>query len=57
MGARLEGWKDHRIVMALSVAALRAKGKTTITDAEMIPVTFPNYVEAMTNLGAKMMLR
>lgn len=52
-GACLEGWKDHRIVMALSVAALRAKGKTTITDAEMIPVTFPNYVKAMQKLGAK----
>jgi len=53
-GTDLDGWRDHRIVMALSVAALKAEGPTTISDAEMIAVTFPDYVEVMKKLGARM---
>lgn len=53
-GGRLCGWNDHRIVMALSVAALRAEGRTTIDSAESIDVSFPGYVSAMNELGADM---
>jgi 3-phosphoshikimate 1-carboxyvinyltransferase len=55
-GGRLCGWNDHRIVMALSVAALRAGGRTTIDSAESIDVSFPGYVSAMNDLGADMRL-
>lgn len=51
-GCAVEGWKDHRIVMALAIAALKAEGETTISDAEYTDVTFPGFVELMQKLGA-----
>jgi len=51
-GTNLEGWRDHRIVMALAVAALKADGETQISDADMTAVTFPNFKELMNTLGA-----
>jgi len=53
-GGRLCGWNDHRIVMALSVAAVGAEGRTTIDSAESIDVSYPGYVAAMNELGADM---
>jgi 3-phosphoshikimate 1-carboxyvinyltransferase len=52
-GAKLNGYNDHRVVMALSLAGMIADGKTTIDTAEAVNVTFPNYVQLMKNLGAK----
>jgi len=54
VGAKLNGHGDHRIVMALSLAGLIAEGRTEIDTAEAIKVTFPNYVEVMKSLGARM---
>lgn len=53
-GSKVRGHNDHRIVMALSLAALIAEGKTEITKAESIDVTYPTYVTSMKSLGAKM---
>ena len=50
--AELHGWADHRIVMALSLAALRLDDECSIDTAEAMNVTFPNYVELMRNIGA-----
>lgn len=55
-GAYLFGWDDHRVVMSLAVAALRAKGETRIDTAESIPVSFPNYLDSMKALGAEISL-
>lgn len=55
-GTHLSGWGDHRIVMALAIAALRAKGETIITHAETIPVSFPGFDKTMKSLGADMEL-
>jgi len=52
--AQLDGRSDHRIVMALAVAGVAIEGQTVIDTAEAINVTFPDYVELMTGLGAKM---
>ena len=52
--ADFSGHADHRIVMALSLAAMAVDGKSTIDTAEAISVTFPDYVDLMKNLGAKM---
>lgn len=52
----LDGWHDHRIVMSLAVAALNAEGTTKIGDAEYVSVTFPNFRELMSNLGADIRL-
>jgi 3-phosphoshikimate 1-carboxyvinyltransferase len=55
-GVKLQGHYDHRIVMALSLAGMIADGRTEIDTAEAIKVTFPNYIEIMKNLGAKINL-
>ncbi len=48
------GWHDHRIVMALAVAGLALNDPITIDTAEAMKVTFPDFIEKMTALGAKM---
>jgi len=53
-GTKVRGHSDHRIVMALSLAALIAEGKTDITTAEAVNVTYPGYIKSMKALGAKM---
>jgi 3-phosphoshikimate 1-carboxyvinyltransferase len=55
-GTKVSGHNDHRVVMALSLAGMIADGKTEIDTAQAISVTFPNYVEIMKNLGARMKL-
>ena len=55
-GVELKGYNDHRVVMALSLAGMIADGITEIDTAEAIKVTFPNYIEEMNKLGAKMTL-
>ena len=52
-GAAVEGHGDHRIVMALSVAALAAEGTTTIGGAEHVDVSFPGFFETLADLGAR----
>ena len=52
--ATLDGRSDHRIVMALSLAAMATEGLTTIDTAEAMNVTFPDYVKLMTAIGANM---
>ena len=51
-GTQVCGHADHRIVMALAVAGLAAKGTTRVDTAEAAAVTFPNFVELMTSAGA-----
>ena len=50
----LDGYGDHRTVMALAVAGLLAEGKTVIEGAEAMNKTFPRFVETMQRLGAQM---
>jgi len=52
--AQLDGRSDHRIVMALSLAGLCLEGQCSIDTAEAISVTFPDYVELMKSIGARM---
>ena len=51
-GTTLDGRGDHRIVMALSVAGLVADGTTTITGAEHVDVSFPEFFDVLAGLGA-----
>jgi 3-phosphoshikimate 1-carboxyvinyltransferase len=51
-GARVDGRGDHRIVMALAVAGLVAEGTTTITGAEHVAVSFPEFFDVLADLGA-----
>jgi 3-phosphoshikimate 1-carboxyvinyltransferase len=51
-GATVDGYGDHRIVMALAVAALVADGETTVTGAEHVDVSFPDFFAVLEDLGA-----
>lgn len=51
--ASLYSHKDHRIAMALSVAALAATGTSLIDDIECIAKTYPHFVDDFRQLGAK----
>ena len=54
--ARLDGRSDHRIVMALSLAAMGLDAPCTIDTAEAIAVTFPDFVDLMRSVAADMTL-
>jgi 3-phosphoshikimate 1-carboxyvinyltransferase len=41
----VESHGDHRIAMAFSVAALRAKGEIEIRDCANVTTSFPGFVE------------
>jgi 3-phosphoshikimate 1-carboxyvinyltransferase len=51
-GAEVHGHDDHRVVMALALAALVAEGETTIDTAEAAAVTYPTFVEDFKKIGA-----
>lgn len=52
-GGNAEGQNDHRIVMALSVAALVSDGDVTISDAESIRKSYPDFFRDYNALGGK----
>ncbi len=49
-GAKVDPQGDHRIAMALAVAALGAEGETTIRDAECVGVSFPEFFKTINRL-------
>jgi len=51
VGARVDGRRDHRIVMSLAVAGLVADGETTIEGGEHVDVSFPGFFDALESLG------
>lgn len=52
-GAEVNSFGDHRIAMALTVAALGAKGETRIIDAQCSEVTYPGFADDFRALGAE----
>ena len=52
-GGTAEGFRDHRVVMALSVAALRSEGETILTDSESVRKSYPDFFRDYTRLGGK----
>lgn len=55
-GGDVDPHGDHRLAMALAVAGLAAEGQVAIKDAQIINESFPNFVDIMQNLGAKIVL-
>ncbi len=55
-GALVNGYFDHRTIMALAVAGMNAKGTTRIITAEGISKTYPSFVNDMKQIGAKIEL-
>jgi 3-phosphoshikimate 1-carboxyvinyltransferase len=50
-GAVIEPHGDHRIAMAFAVAALGARGPTTIRDAECAGVSYPTFYEDLARVS------
>lgn len=53
IGTEVESHDDHRVAMALMMAGLVAKGETVVNEIECIGVSFPNFLEVMNRVGAK----
>ncbi len=51
-GAKLNGYKDHRMVLSLAVAGLNSSGTTIITDAEMVDKSFESFIPDMVKMEA-----
>lgn len=49
--SRLNGYNDHRIVMALSIAACYASGKVLIDSAQSISKSYPAFFDDYSKLG------
>jgi 3-phosphoshikimate 1-carboxyvinyltransferase len=49
-GAKIDPQGDHRIAMALAVAALGAQGDTVIRDADCVGVSFPEFFGTLERL-------
>lgn len=50
-GAALSSHNDHRVAMALTVAALGAEGNSTIHQTDCVSKTFPDFAQALQSLG------
>lgn len=52
-GSALVAHRDHRIAMALAVAALAAKGSSRVEGVECIDKSYPSFVRDFQSLGAR----
>jgi len=46
-----DSYNDHRIVMAISIASIKAKGAITIKNAEVVKKSYPHFFEVYKSLG------
>jgi 3-phosphoshikimate 1-carboxyvinyltransferase len=51
--AEIDSGGDHRIAMAFSVAALRARGHTVIRGAESAAISFPEFFELLDSVAER----
>jgi 3-phosphoshikimate 1-carboxyvinyltransferase len=52
-GATIDAGGDHRIAMAFSIAALRAKGDTLIRGAESAAISFPEFFDLLDRVAER----
>ena len=52
-GAAVDGRNDHRIVMAMAVAAALCDGEITISDAEAVAKSAPAFWQEYASLGGQ----
>ena len=52
-GVTVDSWGDHRIAMMAAIAATRCKKPVTVTGAEAVSKSYPNFWEEYTRLGGK----
>jgi len=51
-GAEVSSHQDHRMAMALAVAAMGAEGESVVTDTACVHKTFPKFAEKFQSIGA-----
>lgn len=51
-GTVVDSFGDHRIAMAMAVAALVAEGETTVQNAECVDVSFPGFFDLLETVRA-----
>ena len=51
-GANLNAEEDHRLFMAFCIAGTYV-GNCTVTDPESVKISYPNFIDEMNRLGAK----
>lgn len=49
-GSTVYSHLDHRVAMSCAIAALIAEGNTTITDADCVGISFPDFYDILENL-------
>jgi 3-phosphoshikimate 1-carboxyvinyltransferase len=52
-GATIDSGGDHRIAMAFSIAALRAKGETLIQGADSAAISFPEFFDLLNQVAER----
>jgi 3-phosphoshikimate 1-carboxyvinyltransferase len=52
-GGIVQTHNDHRIAMALTIAALGAKNEITIQGAECVNKSYPNFFEDLRSIGVE----
>jgi len=55
-GVTVDGRDDHRVIMLLSIVALRCRKPVTILRAHQVAKSYPDYFGHLATLGAKMEL-
>jgi len=56
-GGTVDSHGDHRIAMALSVAAIHADAGVTVRNAECVSKSYPNFFDDLRSLGVKVFER
>lgn len=50
--AQIDGYYDHRMVLAFAIAGMQVEGETLISDAQMAEKSFENFIPDMISIGA-----
>ncbi|MEM2876018.1 MAG: 3-phosphoshikimate 1-carboxyvinyltransferase [Candidatus Bathyarchaeia archaeon] len=53
-GAEVNSHSDHRVAMALAVAALASEGRTKILGFECVKKSYPNFIQDILRIGGKL---
>ncbi len=53
-GATMSSFNDHRVLMALAVAATRASGTSTLTYPRAYRISYPMFLDEMNGIGLSM---
>jgi 3-phosphoshikimate 1-carboxyvinyltransferase len=54
--AEIDSYNDHRIVMAASIAALRAEGAIVVKNAQAVAKSYPDFFQDLSSIGAQCIL-